>query len=173
MNCFARVAFAGASSTALVLPACSGSSLPGTMLGTYKVVGQVQTNSCGLGAPNPWIFDVQISQDRTTRYWSWLDGTPPLSSPVATVSNVTLTAARQVNADGTADGGLGPCTMDRADKVGITLGGGSPPASFAGSISYAFSVASGSDCSDQLAASQGQYDALPCTIRYAVAASRQ
>jgi ABC-type glycerol-3-phosphate transport system substrate-binding protein len=173
MNRHVSFPFAGALAAALVLLACSGSPLPGTVLGTYKVVGQIQTNSCGLGAPNPWTFDIQLSQDGATLYWSWMDGTPPLSSPLTTESNATLTSTLQVNVDGTADGGLGPCTMDRADNFQVALGSGSPPANFTGTIAYAFSSPSGSDCADQLTTAGGEYDALPCAMVYSVAASRQ
>jgi hypothetical protein len=169
----ASFAFVGALNTALFLAACSGNPLPGTMLGTYKVVGQIQTNSCGLGAPNPWTFDVQLSQDRTTLYWSWMDGSVPLSSQLMVDSGVTLTATHEVNVDGTPEGGLGPCTMDRADNVQIAFANGSPPASFTGNITYVFSETGGSDCTDQLTTAGGQYDALPCTITYSATASRQ
>ena len=106
---------------------CSDSPLPGTLLGTYRVVGALQTNSCGaLGAPNPWTFDVQLSQQGTTLYWSWLDGTAPLSNALA-ANATSLTVTSTANVDGTADGGLGPCTMKRTDSVQVALGSGSPP----------------------------------------------
>ena len=75
--------------------------------------------------------------------------------------------------DGTADGGLGPCTMDRNDTLQIDLGSGSPPSSFQGTINYAFSVASGWNCADQLASAGGQYATLPCTVTYSMTATRQ
>jgi hypothetical protein len=158
---------------ALVFPGCSGTPLPGTLLGTYKVVGQPQTNSCGLAAPSPWTFDVQMSEDKGLLYWSWLDGSAPLSAPMAAgTTSVILTTTQRANVDG-VDGSLGPCTMQRNDSVTIDLANGMPPPSFAGTIRYDFSVAAGGDCSDQLAASGGQYTALPCTVKYSVTASRQ
>ncbi len=155
------------------LNGCADTSLPGTLLGTYKVVGQSQTNTCGLGAPDPWTFDVQLSKDGTTLYWSWLDGSPPLSSPLNAELQATLAASQQANVDGTADGGLGACTMARDDTIALTLGAESPPTGFTGTLSYAFSVPSGSDCADQLTTAGGQYDALPCTVAYSITASRQ
>jgi hypothetical protein len=163
---------AAAAIGALLFVACSNDPLPGTMLGTYEVVGQANVNSCGLAAPSPWTFDVQLSEEDTTLYWSWMDGTPLLSSPLSTES-ATLLATEQVNVDGTADGGLGPCTMQRDDSLPLTLGSGSPPSSFTGSITYAFSATDGSNCSDQLAAAGGMYSTLPCTITYTVTATRQ
>jgi hypothetical protein len=157
----------------LGLDGCSDSPLPGTLLGTYAVVGQSQTNTCGLGAPDPWKFDVQLSKDGMILYWSWLDGSPPASSPLSAELQATLTASQTGNVDGTGDGGVGPCTMARSDTIGLTLGDESPPNGFTGTLSYVFSVLSGSNCADQLTSSGGQYDALPCTIAYSITASRQ
>jgi hypothetical protein len=168
-------ALAGAGfACASVLLNCSDSPLPGTQLGTYRVVATLQTNTCGngLGAPNPWTFDVQLSQQGSTLYWSWLDGSAPLSSTLSD-NAVSLTNSQTSNVDSTADGGAGPCTMQRADTVQVTLGSGSPPASFKGAVRYAFSVSGGADCSDQLSAAGGSYDALPCSVTYSTTATRQ
>jgi hypothetical protein len=152
--------------------ACSDTPLPGRLLGTYKVVGQVQSNSCGLDAPDPWTFDVQLSEDGSLLYWSWLDGTAPLSAELdPSQSSATLTANRQVNVDGTADGGFGPCTMQRSDRIPIVLASGWPPPSFNATIAYAFSASPGANCADQLTSSGGLYDTLPCGITYTVSAS--
>jgi hypothetical protein len=153
------------------LPACGTNSPPGTQLGTFKVVADTQTNTCGLSAPNPWTFDVQLSQDGTTLYWSWMDGSPYLTGVVSGTST-TIAASEQVNVDGTADGGLGPCTMERDDTLQVDLAG-VDPTSFSGSIGYAFAATVGSNCSDQLSASAGQYETLPCTITYSVTATKQ
>jgi hypothetical protein len=152
--------------------ACGDTSMPGTTLGTYAVTAEAQTNVCGLTAPNPWTFDVELSQDGTTLYWNWMDGSSYLSSPVDSQS-ATLLAAEQVNVDGTADGGLGPCTLERDDQLVVALGSGSPPATFTGTISYAISAVSGSDCSDQLSTVGGMYTTLPCTITYTMTSTRQ
>jgi hypothetical protein len=151
---------------------CNQNPLPGTMLGTYSVTAQSQTNSCGLAAPNPWAFDVQMSESGPTLYWSFMDGSAPLSTTMDG-TNATLVDQVEANVDGTADGGLGPCTMLRADTFQLDFATGSPPSSFSGTITYAFSIAEGADCSDQYAAAGGQYAALPCTIAYTMTASRQ
>jgi len=153
---------------------CADTPLPGTMLGTYRVTASLQANACGTGVapPNPWNFDVQLSEQGSTLYWSWMDGTPPLSNALDQRST-SLTTTQTANVDGTADGGLGPCTMQRADGVDLTLAAGSPPGSFQASIAYAFSVASGANCADQLSASGGSYDALPCSLSYTATGARQ
>jgi hypothetical protein len=152
------------------LMACD-TGLPGTTLGTFKVTAQEQTNTCGLSAPDPWTFDVELSQDGTLLYWSWLDGSPLLSAPVSSQA-ATLTATEQANVDGTADGGLGPCTMERDDTIQVTLGSGTSPTSFTATIGYAISTVAGANCSDQLAASGGQYNTIPCTMSYTATATK-
>jgi hypothetical protein len=154
----------------LGLVACN-TGLPGTTLGTFKVTAQAQTNTCGLAAPNPWTFDVELSQDGSLLYWSWLDGSALLSAPVSAQA-ATLTATEQVNVDGTADGGLGPCTMERDDDIQVTLGSATSPTSFTATIRYAISAVSGANCSDQLAGVGGQYSALPCTMTYTATATK-
>ncbi len=164
---------AGVSLAAAALPSCNDQALPGTVYGMYKVTGQTSANTCGaaLEAPDPWVFDAQISKDGATLYWSWMDGSSPLSGPLA-ASSATLTTSVEANVDAT-DAGLGPCTMARADAIDLVLGAGSPPPSFTGSISYSFTVPSGSTCTDQLTSAGGTYATLPCTISYAVTAARQ
>jgi hypothetical protein len=168
-------ALAGAGfACASVLLNCSSTPLPGTQLGTYRVDAALKTNTCGAGlaAPNPWTFDVQLSQQGSTLYWSWLDGNAPLKNTLSG-NAVSLTNSRTSNVDSNGDGGAGPCTMQRADTVQVTLAAGSPPASFQASIQYAFSASSGADCSDQLSASGGTYDVLPCSVSYTATAARQ
>jgi hypothetical protein len=150
------------------LVACSSNPLPGTQLGTFKVTGQSTANSCGLGAPNPWTFDVQLSQSGTTVYWSWMDGSAPLSGPVNSQSHASIQDSLAGNVDGT-DAALGPCTLDRADDLELNLGGGS----FTGTISYSFAAASGANCTDQLTSGGGTFDTLPCSVTYSVSAAQQ
>src|SRR5215469_11615419 len=160
------VAVASAAIAIALLAACNDQPLPGEMLGTYKVSAQSQNNTCGAGleAPSPWTFQVQLSESASTLYWSWMDGSPPLSSTLDSKSHASLTTSLNGNVDGTADGGFGPCTMDRSDDVEVTLGSGSPPASFSATITYSFAVQAGSTCGDQLSSSGGMYDTLPCVV---------
>jgi hypothetical protein len=156
---------------AACIAACN-TGLPGTQLGTFKVTAQEETNTCGLSAPDPWTFDVQLSQDGTLLYWSWLDGSPLLSAPVSAQA-ATLTATEQADVDTTADGGLGPCTMERDDTLQVTLGSGTTPTTFTATINYAISAVAGADCADQLAAAGGQYTTIPCTMSYTATATKQ
>jgi hypothetical protein len=144
------------------------------MLGTYAVSANLGPNSCGagLGAPSPWTFHVQMSEQGKTLYWSTLDGNPPLSSALS-ADSATLTTTENADVDTAPDGGAGPCTLTRTDTLHVSLASGSPPPKFQGTIEYAFSVQGGSDCSDQLAANGGTYDTLPCSVSYAMTGARQ
>jgi hypothetical protein len=157
----------------LTVAACNATPLPGTQLGTFKVTATTSTNSCGSGlaAPSPWVFDVQMSENDSLLYWSWMDGTPPLSGTL-TSTTATVTNNTSANVDYT-DAGNGPCTMDRNDALAITLATAASPTSFTATITYTFSAASGADCSDQLASAGGAYDAVPCTIEYSATGNRQ
>jgi hypothetical protein len=153
------------------------STLPGTALGTYSVTGTLGSNLCGsnLGAPSNWDFTVQLSQDGSTLYWEWSDGTQ-LSNTLTSSTTATLTSATTANVDGT-EAGEGPCNLESTTSIELTLGAGSPPGSFSGSITYTFAAATGvsttTDCTDQLSASGGTYDTLPCSATYALTATRQ
>jgi len=157
----------------LIITACNATPLPGTQLGTFKVTATTSTNSCGSGleAPSPWVFDVQMSENDSLLYWSWMDGSAPLSGALTSTS-ASVTNTTSVNVDPT-DAGDGPCTMDRSDDLEITLSTATSPTSFTATITYTFSAASGADCSDQLASVGGAYDALPCTVVYSATANKQ
>jgi hypothetical protein len=162
---------AGAAALGLALASCG--ELPGTTLGTYDANGKITANTCGLGigAPNPWPFSVLLSETRGTLFWSWQDASPLLSGPIAN-GHATLTAYEVDNAD-TKDGGIqGPCDLERNDDLVLTMGAGSPPASFTASLSYTFSTQVGTDCSDQLSSAGGMYAMLPCSVSYSISAAR-
>jgi hypothetical protein len=158
---------------ALGLVSCSGNPLPGSPLGTYKVVAKQTANTCGLGAPDPWIFSVQLSRKDSTLYWSWMDGSPMMSGPLDAQAQATLRTSRTGNVDGSDAGALGPCTLKREDDLEILLGQGDPPSAFSGTVGYSFSVPSGSDCRDQLSSAGGPYQALPCTVSYRATATQR
>jgi hypothetical protein len=145
--------------------------MPGHVLGTYTVTGQSKSNTCGLGAPDPWKFTVQLSMQGSTLYWSWLDGSPLLSAPTSSGRQVSLRNSQQVNADST-DAGLGPCTLVRDADLEITLATGTTPGGFTGTIGYTYAPANGATCTDVLSASGGSFSNLPCAVSYGVTAKR-
>jgi len=160
-----------AAACVLTAAAFSDSPMPGRVLGTYTVTGQAKSNTCGLGAPDPWKFTVQLSMQGSTLYWSWLDGSPLLSGPASSAGQVSIKNSQQVNADST-DAGLGPCTLVRDDDIELALPSGSTPGGFSGTIGYTYAPANGATCTDVLSASGGTFANLPCAVSYDVTATR-
>src|SRR5271166_3679597 len=123
----------GPASRLLVFVACAAvalaascgsasSTLPGTSLGTYNVTGTLGTNTCGagLGAPSPWNFTSQMSEDGTTFYWE-MSGASALSSTMASATQVSITATQTANVD-TSDAGVpGPCNLQGTTALTLTL----------------------------------------------------
>jgi hypothetical protein len=165
--------------TATLGTTCSPASpLPGTPLGGYNVTGALQGNTCGagLGAPNPWSFSVQMSEDGTTFYWE-LSGGSEVSGTVSSTTQVSITSIQTANVDAPDAGLEGPCNLQSTTAINLTLATSSPPATFTGTVSYTFAAATGvssmNDCTDQLSASGGTYDTLPCTATYSLTGTRQ
>lgn len=161
--------------------------LPGTQLGTYNVIGTLGTNTCGtgLGAPSPWDFTVQLSEDTTTSpttfYWLPSVGSQ-LSNGMTSTTKVSISSTVTSNIGGSeatdASAAVeGPCDLQQSTQLDLTLGLGSPPTTFTGSLTYTFVTSTGvsttSDCTDELTSSGGQFDTLPCTTTYTLTAGHQ
>jgi hypothetical protein len=158
---------------AVALVACSSNALPGNPLGQFTVTAHLVTNTCSLPAYDPWTFDVQMSETSSSvLYWSYEDGSPYLSSPVAS-NEAILTSSDIANVDPTEAGTDGPCTMERDDQIDITLNSASAPTSFQGTLGYSFTASAGSNCADQLIGAGGMYQTLPCSVSYTLTALRQ
>jgi hypothetical protein len=165
--------------------------MPGTPLGAFTVTGTLTSNTCGtgVGAPNPWTFQVSLSVDGSTLYWN--SGSPPYLSGILNSSNEasfgqTETGTDAADASGCAtnpnqgdllDPGQSPvtcpansgCSMTRSDEYAVTLA--TNRKSFTGTVSYTFAIASGT-CSSDYSSAGGPYDVLPCSFAYSLSASR-
>ena len=164
------------------LAACvAQSSLPGTSLGKYKVVATLGTNTCGSGinASNPWNFTVQISQDGSTLYLANEDGSDEVSGSFDSTeqTSATLVSAVTENVNSAATAGGTTCNLTLATNFALTFASGSPPPTFTGTATYAYSVAtsvsSNTDCTAQLSSAGGKYSTLPCTVSYSIKGTRQ
>jgi hypothetical protein len=173
-----HVTIAACVSAAFAISCEPTSTLPGTALGTYNVTGTLGTNTCGTGlnAPSPWTFTAQMSEDGSTFYWEPSGGTE-MSSTMTSTTQVDISTTVTANVDATEAGAEGPCDLQSTTTVDLALAASSPPSSFTGSITYTFqastSVSSTTDCTDQLSASGGPYDTLPCTATYSITGALQ
>jgi hypothetical protein len=145
---------------------------PGTPIGTFNVTGTLTKSTCGT-APSPWTFSVKMNHDGDTLYW--IQGGFPIAGDVDTRGASSMTSSfTDVARDATQT--LAECDITRNDSLSILLSDATAKAAtdpgtattFFGSLTYAFSVPSGSDCSDQLTAAGGGYDNLPCEVDYTI-----
>lgn len=147
---------------------------PGAPLGTFAVTSALGTDTCGGTAADtsPGSFNVTLSNDQGVVYWFPDTGGSATRGSINAARSVTITEVVADNVDAT-DAGAGPCTLQRNDTLTFTLAAGGAPASFTGSYSFTVTPAIGAACSDQLVAHGGGYAALPCTITYTLAGTRQ
>ena len=120
---------------------------------------------------------MRLNHDGSTLYWIQTDAAP-IEGRVDTSARTQLEAelvleVRPADAKAKREA----CTMARTDVLAVTLADAnaqptSDPAllqSFTGSLVYTFAPTSGSDCSDQITASGGDFATLPCEVRYDLA----
>jgi hypothetical protein len=164
----------GAAFALFAVAACTGTNpySPGTKLGTFNVTGKLTFTSCG-ATPDPWKFDIRLNYEGSTLYWVQNDR--PIDGLLDEAAHTQLEAqmvqeVRPADARTKRDA----CAISRTDALALTLvGPDAKPASdpslatsFTGGLVYTFAPTMGSDCSDQLTATGGDFDALPCEVRY-------
>jgi hypothetical protein len=148
---------------------------PGDALGTFHITAKQTQNSCGdgaLGAPPVWEFDVKLSWAEDSIFWNSggevIPGT--LSDDRASfeiASDVVMNMRTE------ADAGKKPCSIARHDEAkGKLVAQGEGVASVSGTLSYAYTPTSGSDCTDLVASEAPLFAALPCAMTYSFEAPR-
>jgi hypothetical protein len=154
---------------------CSGKDpyRPGESIGAFHVTAKLVSTTCGK-TPDPWEFDVRLRHDKTILYW--VQGDAPISGVVDPAAHAVLKAtATQTLRAADPKSPMAACAMGRADVLDLVLAPIAKPAvdlqpatSFTGTLTYRFAATDGSECEDQLAASGGDFDALPCDVHYAL-----
>lgn len=147
--------------------------IPGDELGTYHVIGRLETSTCGpgaLGSSDLWEFDVKLSRDRGELYW--LNGQDVVPGRVA-ADGVTFGFDTEVVIP-VRDAGRGRlgCTVVRRDTAAgtLTVSGAEVP-SFAGRMRFGYTARESSDCSE-LVGVEGGFAFLPCEMSYDLTAVR-
>ncbi|MBI3202207.1 MAG: hypothetical protein HYZ29_11735 [Myxococcales bacterium] len=160
-----------------VLAGCMGpeqDKVPGDSLGTYQVVAQLDSSTCGpgaLGSKDLWEFEVKLSRDGHDLYW--VNGADPIGGDVASDgvsfgfdSHAVLTPIKPAK-------GQPGCSISRTDSGTGKLSSAAPPvAGFEGTLRYGFKPVGESDC-EPLMAVEGGFSQLPCEISYSMDATRQ
>ncbi len=154
---------------------------PGTPLGTFAVAGALASSTCG-AVPDPWTFDVRLSHEGATLYW--LQGGLPIEGKIDAAMKASLTSrTEQTVRAADAKTQTPACVLAREDVLDVVLAdaAGAPvtdatrTTSFEGTLTYRFAPGASSgagECTDQLAASGGDYAALPCAVTYTVTGTR-
>jgi hypothetical protein len=147
--------------------------MPGEPLGTFHVSAALEASSCGpgaLGSTSSWEFDVKLSRDGSRLFW--LNGAAPVAGhlgPDGRSFGFETTVTVEVEP---ARADRPGCLVERSDRAAgaleVTEG---EVAGFDGGLEYAYSTASGSDCSSLVGVSGG-FAALPCSLGYAMAAKQ-
>lgn len=155
---------------------CSGKDpyRPGESIGAFHVTAKLVSTTCGK-TPDPWQFDVRLRHEKTTLFW--VQGDAPISGIVDATARAVLKAkATQTLRDANPKSLLAACAMQRDDVLDLVLAPIATPVtnltdlqlatSFKGTLTYHFAATDGSECDDQLAASGGDFDVLPCDVHY-------
>lgn len=149
------------------------SKIPGELLGTYSVSGQLKADSCGaelLGAPNPWLFDLKLSRFERDLYW--LNGREAIVGDIdADDSTFHFKTRIDVALTPAAKGAAG-CTVSRYDQAdGKLVAEGDTVTSVTANLSFRYEAKSGAECLEIIGI-PGGVQQLPCTLSYGLGGSR-
>lgn len=140
--------------------------IPGDELGTFHVVGRMESSTCGpgaLGSTDVWEFEVKLSRDGRDLYW--LNGKEPIYGRLAadgvTFSFDSRSAITTRQAHGAAPG----CTVVRRDLASGVLQGSEVVTGFSGALRFGYAPTEDSECSD-LVGIDGGFAQLPCEMGY-------
>jgi hypothetical protein len=142
---------------------------PGELIGFFSVTGKLSDDSCGadnLGVPATWDFDLKLSREGTTLYW--LNGREAITGDIdrkGAFSFQTHIDVRLSEQKGAVKG----CTVVRSDVASGSLKNDDE---LSGTLSYAYSAGSGSDCATLPLGAEGYPLTLPCGFSYRLSGSR-
>lgn len=146
--------------------------VPGEPLGTFEVIAELDSSTCGsgaLGSTDFWEFEVQLSKDFDQLFW--LNGREVIPGRIASDGESFEFDTRvQVEVLEPERGALG-CTLNRQDRASGRLGfRGDSVDSFTGRLTFAYMPSSDSDCSPLIGV-EGGFSVLPCEMKYDVIGS--
>lgn len=146
---------------------------PGESLGTFHVIGQLESSTCGpgaLGSTDLWEFDVRLSRDGNDLYW--LNGAEAIPGRIA-ADGVSFAFDTRVAVEAIAPAkGQPGCTILRNDSANGSLSSSSTDvSSFDGRMRFGYMPAAGTDCTG-LVGVEGGFAGLPCEMAYLIEAAR-
>jgi hypothetical protein len=149
--------------------------IPGTLLGTYTVVGALVEDRCGaelLGAQNPWRFQVKLSRFQRDLYW--LNGREAIVGDIeADARSFHFSTRVDVPVTPKLRGKAG-CVVSRFDIADGTLAQDSEEqvSGFVAQLRFEYRAKDGADCVEIIGVSGG-FNELPCRLAYDLAGARQ
>jgi hypothetical protein len=149
------------------LSACTNGHEPGEPLGTFAVVAELSSSSCGkgaLGAADPWKFEIKLA--RFERELFWRNGREDITGTLEK-DGVTFRFDTRVEAEAVPAGrGVAACVLSRKDHAEGRLSSAEGDVlSFEGSLDFEFSQVEGSDCTSIIGV-PGGFEKLPCAMSY-------
>jgi hypothetical protein len=141
--------------------------MPGTDLGSFSVVANVTSNTCGdgaLGEQPSWQFSVHFEMDPGVLYWN--NGQEVLTGTLSDDGSFSIDSSVVQNMRDPNVVGPLPCSIVRTDHAAGKFNSAKNPTSFTGQLSYTFSPTSGSTCDDLWMSDAPIVAALPCGFTY-------
>lgn len=166
---------------ALACLACSScefgegdAKVPGEPLGTFEVIAELDSSTCGagaLGSTDLWEFEVQLSKDYDQLFW--LNGREVIPGRIARDGESFEFDTRvQVEVLEPEPGRLG-CTLNRRDRASGQLDyRREAVTSFSGRLTFAYIPTTDSDCSPLIGV-EGGFSVLPCEMKYDLVGSNR
>ncbi len=163
---------------------------PGQQVGTFAVNASEGPNTCGagaLGSPSAYMFNVTMSVEGSTIYWNEGNGAPVVPGTLAadgvtfsfettSITDMRASVDTSTASSSSSTGGvpLPPCSIERADTgTGTLVGNSTGVTSFSGTLTYAFTPTTGSNCLDLIENVSPTFATLPCSMSYSMSGSRQ
>lgn len=147
--------------------------VPGEPLGTFNVVAELDTTSCGAGAmgsTDVWEFEVKLSKDFDQVFW--LNGREVIPGTLASDGESFEFDTRVAVEVLEPKAGFQGCTLNRQDRASGKLGfDDETVVGFDGRLTFAYIPSSESDCTPLIGV-DGGFSTLPCEMRYDFEAER-
>lgn len=169
----------GALSCSFLVAACSApgdaeydAKVPGTLLGTFAVVGKLDDDECGadlMNAPDPWRFDVRLSRFQNDLYW--LNGREAIVGDVDSKNGFRFST--RVDVPVTPRRGSDPgCTVSRYDSAeGALTASGDEVTALRGVLEFEYRSKRQTECLEIIGV-PGGFNNLPCKMSYSIRAER-
>lgn len=166
----------------LFCAACEPPDYPGESLGSFRIQGILDSNSCGHDAVPAFpslAFESELRMDGSVPYWR-RDGLLPIDGIASSDGSLQFEFRQTFSLAPNPDGMGQQCFMVQTEWVSVTLLGDGTMDSDAGVQSdlqgtniIRWAAADEASCAYATTAHGGPFQALPCTVNYSLAGERR